>query len=314
MSADRRPLAVFLTGPTASGKTALACRLADRFPVQLISVDSALVYRGMDIGTAKPDKATLAAYPHALIDVRDPWQPYSAANFREDALAIMHTCVERGVLPLLVGGTGLYFRALEHGLSPLPQADAAVRHRLSQEAQQIGWPALHSRLARLDPEAARRIGPNDAQRIQRMLEVIELGGGRPFSEQVGKARSPHFPWRTLKLALVPSDRKRLHARIAERFGMMLEQGFLDEVRTLLRHEGMTDDLPAWRAVGYRQARAWLEGRVDEATFRQRAVAATRQLAKRQVTWLRREADVRWIDPFRNDAGDLVMDAVGRFVK
>src|SRR6185312_13570625 len=297
MSLDRRPLAIFLMGPTASGKTALACELADRFPVELVSVDSALVYRGLDIGAAKPDAVTLRRHPHALIDIRDPAQPYSAAEFRDGALAAMRAITARGRVPLLVGGTGLYFRALQRGLSELPEADPALRARLTDEAACIGWPAMHARLARLDPAAAARIGPNDAQRLQRALEVIALSG-RPLSELQRGGRGEAFPWRVLKLALLPADRAPLHARIAERFDAMLAAGFLDELRTLRARGDLHADLPAIRAVGYRQGWEHLDGQSDAAGFRERAIFATRQLAKRQITWLRAELDARVFDPER----------------
>lgn len=308
---DRRPPAIFLMGPTASGKTALACALAERFPLALASVDSALVYRGLDIGAAKPDAATLARHPHALVDIREPTEPYSAANFREDALAAMTTIARGGRVPLLVGGTGLYFRALEHGLSALPDADPALRARLAGEADDEGWPALHARLARLDPVAASRIRPRDAQRIQRALEVIELTG-RPLSAQQASSRR-RLPWRVLKLALVPGDRGRLHARIAQRFDLMLEQGFLDEARRLRASPGFDPDLPAMRAVGYRQAWPHLDGSEPFATFRERAIFATRQLAKRQLTWLRSELDARTIDPDRASFAEIAVDAVELFL-
>jgi len=295
MSPDARPPAIFLMGPTASGKTALACELADRFPLDLVSVDSALVYRGLDIGAAKPDAATLARYPHALIDIRDPAQPYSAAEFCDDALAAMRAITARGRVPLLVGGTGLYFRALQRGLSELPEADPALRARLADEASRIGWPAMHAWLARLDPAAAVRIGPNDAQRLQRALEVIELSG-RPLTELQRGGRGEVFPWRVLKLALLPGDRRPLHARIAERFDAMLAAGFLDELRALHARDDLHADLPAIRAVGYRQGWEYLDGATDAAGFRDRAIFATRQLAKRQITWLRAELDARVFDP------------------
>jgi tRNA dimethylallyltransferase len=297
MPVDQRPLAIFLMGPTASGKTALACQLSERFPLDLISVDSALVYRGMDIGTAKPDAAMLARYPHALIDIRDPVQPYSAADFRADVLPVMQHISDRGRVPLLVGGTGLYFRALQQGLSDLPEADPATRARLSAEAEQLGWPAMHARLAELDPIAARRIGCNDAQRLQRALEVIELTG-RPLSElqRSGAAGASSFPWRVLKLALLPTDRGVLHARIAQRFDAMLAADFLDEVRLLRTRHDLHADLPAIRAVGYRQAWEHLDGLTDLAEFRDRGIFATRQLAKRQITWLRSDFGARLLDP------------------
>ncbi len=311
MPIDQRPLAIFLMGPTASGKTALACELSERFPLDLISVDSALVYRGMDIGTAKPDAATLARYPHALIDIRDPSQPYSAADFSTDALPVMQQISARGTVPLLVGGTGLYFRALQQGLSDLPDADPVVRARLFAEAQQIGWPAMHTRLATLDPAAALRIGANDAQRLQRALEVIEITG-HPLSElqQRGHTR---FPWRVLKLALLPEDRGVLHARIAQRFDTMLAEGFLDEMQTLRARGDLHADLPAIRAVGYRQAWEHLEGAIDAAEFRDRAIFATRQLAKRQITWLRSDVGARVFDPDRPHLLARAADAVQLFL-
>lgn len=312
MPNDCRPPAIFLMGPTASGKTALACSLADRFPVGLVSVDSALVYRGLDIGSAKPDGATLARYPHALIDIRDPVEPYSAADFRTDALAAMQAITDAGRIPLLVGGTGLYFRALQQGLSALPEADAGLRARLGAEATVIGWPALHARLATLDPVTAARLGPNDAQRIQRALEVITLTG-KPLSELHGVRPRAPFPWRVLKLALLPEDRAPLHARIAERFDSMLAAGFLDEVRALRARGDLHADLPAIRAVGYRQAWAHLDGQFDQAELRDRGIFATRQLAKRQITWLRSELDARLLDPERAELQARAVEALALFV-
>ena len=314
MPVDQRPLAIFLMGPTASGKTALACELSGRFPLELISVDSALVYRDMDIGTAKPDAATLARYPHALIDIRDPLQPYSAADFRANALPAMQQISARGRVPLLVGGTGLYFRALQQGLSDLPEADPLTRGRLSAEAEQLGWPALHARLAELDPEAARRIGCNDAQRLQRALEVIELTG-RPLSElqRKGATRPTTFPWRVLKLALLPTDRGVLHARIAQRFDAMLAAGFLDEMRVLRARGDLHADLPAIRAVGYRQAWDHLDGLTDLAEFRERGIFDTRQLAKRQITWLRSDFGARLLDPDRPCLLERATDALQLFL-
>jgi tRNA dimethylallyltransferase len=308
---DQRPAAIFLMGPTASGKTALACALAERFPLALVSVDSALVYRGLDIGAAKPDAATLARHPHALVDIRDPAQAYSAAEFRHDALDAMAAITRAGRTPLLVGGTGLYFRALEHGLSALPDADPALRMRLAAEATRDGWAALHARLDALDPQAAARIRPGDAQRIQRALEVIELTG-RPLSAQQDGPRG-RLPWRVLKLALVPADRGALHARIADRFDAMLAGGFLDEARRLRAGPDWRDDLPAMRAVGYRQAWAHLDGSDDAATFRDKAIFATRQLAKRQLTWLRSELDARQVDPDRSLFAEVAYSAVELFL-
>lgn len=311
MPIDSRPPAIFLMGPTASGKTALACALHERFPLALVSVDSALVYRGMDIGTAKPDAATLARYPHALVDIRDPARPYSAADFRDDALAAMRRIGEAGKVPLLVGGTGLYFRALQRGLSSLPPADPEVRSRLSAEAAEVGWPAMHRRLAQLDPAAARRIRPGDQQRLQRALEVIELTG-RPLSEQQSGCGGP-FPWRVLKLALLPRERTALHARIERRFDAMLADGLLDEVAALRARGDLHPDLPAIRAVGYRQAWEYLDGRGDLAELRARGIHATRQLAKRQLTWLRTELDARVLDPDGVATERRAADALGLFL-
>ena len=299
-------------GPTASGKTALACALSERFPLGLISVDSALVYRGLDIGAAKPDATTLARYPHALIDIRDPGQPYSAADFSADAQAAMLRIGEAGRIPLLVGGTGLYFRALQRGLSSLPDADAQVRAQLAEQAAVIGWEGMHRRLAQLDPPAAARIKPGDAQRIQRALEVITLTGQALSAQQQGGRRAP-FPWRVLKLALLPQDRAALHARIAQRFDGMLQDGLLDEVRALRQRGDLAPDLPALRAVGYRQAWEHLDGRYDAPELRNRGIFATRQLAKRQITWLRSELDARVLDPEHGDLPGRAADAVGLFL-
>ncbi len=304
---DQRPPAIFLMGPTASGKTALALRLAERFPVDLISVDSALVYRGLDIGAAKPDAATLAQFPHRLIDIRDPAQPYSAAEFRTDALREMSATTAAGRIPLLVGGTGLYFRALQYGLSDLPEADPALRARLADEARVLGWAALHARLGELDPAAAARIRAGDAQRIQRALEVIALSG-KTLSAQQG-APPQRFGYRVLKLALIPADRAALHARIAARMDAMLAQGFLAEVQRLRARGDLHGDLPAVRAVGYRQAWQHLDGEFDVAQLRDRAIFATRQLAKRQFTWLRGELDARALDPLAKRHTDVAEDAV-----
>jgi tRNA dimethylallyltransferase len=312
MPVDRRPLAIFLMGPTASGKTALACALSEQFPLGLISVDSALVYRGLDIGSAKPDAVTLARYPHELIDIRDPAEPYSAADFSLDAQAAMQRLHEAGKVPLLVGGTGLYFRALQRGLSSLPEANAEVRAQLAEEAVAIGWDGMHRRLVQLDPTAAERIKPNDAQRIQRALEVIALTG-QPLSAQQQGGRGKPFPWRVLKLALLPMDRAPLHARIALRFEAMLEHGLLDEVRALRRRGDLVPDLPAIRAVGYRQAWEHLDGLYDVAVLRDKGVFATRQLAKRQITWLRSELDARTLDPEESGLQERSIGAVNLFL-
>lgn len=312
-SIDQRPPAIFLMGPTATGKTALACALSDRFDVELVSVDSALVYRGLDIGAAKPSAETLRRYPHALVDIRDPSQPYSAAQFRDDALAAMQAITARGRVPLLVGGTGLYFRALERGLARMPSADVAVRARLRAQAGRDGWPALHARLAQRDPAAAARIRPGDAQRIQRALEVIELTGETPTVLHAAAREAQRLPYRVLKLALIPAHREVLRERIAARFDAMLAAGFLDEVERLRARGDLDADLPALRAVGYRQAWDLLGGSVSAGEFRQRAIDATRQLAKRQTTWLRSELDARVFDPDAPACGVRVAAAVALFL-
>ena len=312
MPIDRRPLAIFLMGPTASGKTALACTLREQFALDLVSVDSALVYRGMNIGTAKPDAATLARHPHALIDIRDPAQAYSAADFCVDARAVMRESSARGRVPLLVGGTGLYFRALQSGLAALPPADPALRLQLGQAAARDGWAALHAQLARLDPPAAARIDMHDAQRIQRALEVIALTG-QPLSDLHSASAATIFPWRVLKLALLPADRGVLHARIAERFDAMLSAGFLQEVARLRGRPDLRAELPAMRAVGYRQAWEHLEGLTSVTEFRNRSVFATRQLAKRQITWLRSDPSLRVFESERVDAGASIGAAVALFL-
>lgn len=300
MRHDVRPRAIALMGPTASGKSAYALRLAQRLDGEIVSVDSALVYRGLDIGAAKPSRAELAQVPHHLIDLRQPWQPYSAAEFAGDARAAIGGIVARGKLPILAGGTGLYFRALLEGLSGMPPADEATRAAISAEAQAHGWAALHAELARVDPGAAARIHATDAQRIQRALEVYRLSG-RPISAWQRDASGQRLPLNVLKLVLAPPQREILHARIEQRFDAMLAAGFLEEVRALralpeLAAHPRPLDLPAVRAVGYRQAWEHLNGDSSAAGFRERAIAATRQLAKRQYTWLRGELDARWFDP------------------
>ncbi len=307
MPVSRHPPAIFLMGPTASGKTALAVSLIERFPLEIISVDSALVYRGMDIGTAKPDAATLARAPHHLLDIRDPTEAYSAAAFCTDARRLMADIVARGRVPLLVGGTMLYFRALLQGLDDLPRADPALRRTLENEAAARGWPALHGELAQVDPVTAARLAPNDSQRVGRALEIFRLTG-QPMSALLDKAQTA-LPYRVLQLALIPSDRAVLHQCIAERFDAMLAEGLLDEVSALRQTHALTPDLPAMRAVGYRQAWAHLEGETDLNSLREQGIAATRQLAKRQLTWLRSWPDAVVLDALANDleaqAGVLV---------
>lgn len=288
-------------GPTASGKTELAVQLVANLPCDIVSVDSAMVYRGMDIGTAKPDPETLAKAPHRLIDIRDPAQPYSAAEFAADAAREIEAIHAAGRIPLLVGGTMLYFRALARGLSPLPPADPDVREALAGEAQRHGWGKLHARLAAHDPESAARIHRNDAQRIQRALEILELTG-RPPSHWHGRRQASRPSWSPLELALAPADRDRLHARIEARFDAMLAAGFLSEVEKLRARPDLGPDKPALRAVGYRQLWQHLDGELSFEEARVRGVFASRQLAKRQLTWLRRETG----------AGRLDSDDPGRF--
>jgi tRNA dimethylallyltransferase len=295
-----QPLAVFLMGPTASGKTAVAVELVQRLPLEIISVDSALVYRGMDIGTAKPDAATLALAPHRLIDIRDPGEAYSAAQFRVDALREMELICASGNTPLLVGGTMLYFRALEQGLSDLPGADPEVRAQLEGRAAEIGWAAMHQRLAEVDAQSAARIHPNDPQRIQRALEVYELTGVA-LSELCRRGSETPPNYRFLKIVLAPPERDVLHRRIEARFRAMLEQGFLDEVRGLHGRGDLDARLPALRAVGYRQAWMYLQGELSADEWVEKALLATRQYARRQLTWLRAEADAHWVDPLGADA-------------
>jgi tRNA dimethylallyltransferase len=299
------PPAIFLMGPTASGKTALAIELVRQLPCEIISVDSALVYRGMDIGTAKPDAAELALAPHRLIDICDPAEAYSAARFREDALAEMAEISASGCIPLLVGGTMLYFRALEYGLSRLPEADPDIRADLEREAGESGWEALHAQLMRVDPAAAARIHPNDPQRIQRALEVYRLTG-QPLSRLQRQAERNELPYRLVKLARAPQSRAVLHRRIAERFNQMLEEGFEAEVRQLLQRDDLRPEMPSLRSVGYRQMIRYLRGEWDRETMIERGIIATRQLAKRQFTWLRSYPDVHWLD---EEAGNILQQAL-----
>ena len=315
MPVDTRPLAIAVMGPTASGKTAFAIELARRHGGEIVSVDSALVYRGLNIGAAKPDAAERAGIPHHLLDVREPWQPYSAAEYAADARTAIEGIVARGKLPVLAGGTGLYFRALLHGLAAMPQADPALRAIIAAQAAERGWAALHAELARVDAPAAARIGPADAQRIQRALEVFRISG-RSISQWQHDRPPPRLPLRVLKLVLAPAERATLHTRIAVRFDCMLQAGFLDEVRRLralppLREHPVPLDLPALRAVGYRQAWEHLDGGTSAGEFRERGIFATRQLAKRQLTWLRGELDARRFDPER-DGGQL-REAVSHFL-
>ncbi|HEY5971307.1 MAG TPA: tRNA (adenosine(37)-N6)-dimethylallyltransferase MiaA [Pseudoxanthomonas sp.] len=307
MSIDQRPLAIALMGPTASGKTALALDWAQRLEGEIVSVDSALVYRGLDIGAAKPTAAEQGAVPHHMLDVRDPWHPYSAAEFATDARRALDDIARRGKMPILAGGTGLYFHALLHGLSDMPEADAAMRAAIEAEAGERGWAALHAELQRIDPEAAARIHATDAQRIQRALEVFRLSGRTISAWRKAAINAPRAPFRVLKLVLAPHERAVLHQRIEMRFDAMLRDGFLDEVARLralpeLQAHPRPLELPALRAVGYRQAWEHLDGAFDAAEFRDRGIFATRQLAKRQLTWLRGELDARWFDPLNERDG------------
>ena len=308
------PPAIFLMGPTASGKTGLAVELYQHLPIELISVDSALVYRDMDIGTAKPDAATLAKAPHHLIDLIPPTEVYSAAQFRNDALRLMAEIAARGKVPLLVGGTMLYFKALQGGLSALPEANPEVRAKLDAEAAQIGWAGMHEKLAAIDLETAARLQPSDAQRIQRALEVYEISG-KTMTELHQMPVSSDLPYRLLKIALVPSDRKVLHERIALRFDDMLKQGFIDEVKALLKtYPDLAPELPSMRCVGYRQALEHLAGEYDLAELRDRGIFATRQLAKRQLTWLRGMDDTFEVDCLNPKMYDLVFNEINQLIK
>lgn len=306
---ERLPPAIFLMGPTAAGKTDLALALADALPCELISVDSALIYRGMDIGTAKPDRATLERYPHRLIDIRDPAESYSAAEFRADALAAMAEITARGRIPLLVGGTMLYFKALLEGLADMPGADPVVRAELEARAAVEGWEALHRELTEVDPESAARIHPNDPQRLTRALEVYRVSGLSMTAHRQHQAAQnsgldapgmAHLPYTVAQFAIAPTQRQVLHARIAQRFHLMLEQGFVEEVEALRLRGDLHAGLPSIRAVGYRQVWDYLEGRLDREGMAERGIIATRQLAKRQFTWLRSWAALEWLDSQAND--------------
>ena len=291
---EHKPLAIFLMGPTASGKTDLAIQLRQQLPVEVISVDSALIYRGMDIGTAKPSKAELALAPHRLIDICDPAESYSAANFRTDALREMQEISAQGKIPLLVGGTMLYYKALLEGLSPLPSADEKVRSEIEAKAALIGWAGLHQELCKIDPISAQRINPNDSQRINRALEVFYLTGKTltELTAQKGEA----LPYDILQFAIAPEQREVLHLRIEQRFHKMIELGFQQEVEKLYRRPDLNENLPSIRCVGYRQMWEYLRGDYDHDEMVFRGICATRQLAKRQITWLRGwTSPIQWLD-------------------
>ena len=309
-----QPKAILLLGPTASGKTALALQLADRFPIELVSVDSALVYRDMNIGTAKPDAETLRKYPHHLIDLIAPPEVYSAARFCSDALKAMSQISARGKIPLLVGGTMLYVKALREGLSDLPAADADVRVALEARAAKDGWPAMHAELARVDPDTAVRLKATDSQRIQRALEVFQLTGSPISSLQTRSTENRDFPYAMLGIGLVAEQRSVLHERIALRFDAMLAAGLIDEVKTLRTSYALTAEMPSMRCVGYRQTWEYLEGTIDRKTLRENGIAATRQLAKRQLTWLRAMKDVTPLDCLRSDLQEVVIARIGQFLE
>jgi tRNA dimethylallyltransferase len=299
-----KPPVIFLMGPTAAGKTGLAVALARRLPIEIVSVDSALVYRGMDIGTAKPEPHVLAQIRHHLVDILEPTEAYSAAQFRADALGAIEGVLARGKIPLLTGGTMLYFRALERGLAELPQADAAIRARIEDEAQKKGWASLHARLAAIDPKTAARIHANDPQRIQRALEVHALTG-EPLSHLLERARGEPFPYPLAKWIVAPRDRSWLHARIDLRFRQMLAQGLVDEVARLRARGDLDLNKPSMRAVGYRQVWEYLDGRYGIDAMIDRGIAATRQFAKRQLTWLRAETEAEWFSGEDGGLDDLL---------
>jgi tRNA dimethylallyltransferase len=308
------PAAILLMGPTASGKSALAAALAQRFPVEIVSVDSAQIYRGMDIGTAKPSIAERRAVPHHLIDILDPTERYSAAQFRGEAIRLIREISARGRTPLLVGGTLLYFKALREGLSDLPDSDDEVRAGIDAEAAELGWHALHARLAEVDPQTAARLKPTDSQRIQRALEVFRVSGV-PMSALLGRKKGAALPFRLIEIALKPSDRGELHRRIEKRFDAMLERGLVEELRALRKRYALRRELPSMRCVGYRQAWQFLEGEIDRGELRDRGIFATRQLAKRQLTWLRAMKAAPSFDCLAEDldaeALDYVRDELAR---
>jgi tRNA dimethylallyltransferase len=304
------PTAIFLMGPTASGKTGLALHLVEKMACEVVSVDSALIYRGMDIGTAKPGMDILRRVPHHLVDIVDPTQSYSAAQFCSDALQCMRQITARGRIPLLTGGTMLYFKALREGLSELPAADAALRARLEEKARYEGWSRLHAELQCVDPPTAARLRPNDGQRIQRALEIFYLTG-RPMSAHLAPGRKAALPYRLIPVALLPGRREELHRRIASRFDAMLARGLIDEVRALRGRFPLTAAMPAMRCVGYRQVWQYLEQKCDLATLRERAIVATRQLAKRQLTWLRAMQGIEGFDCLEVDVGAKVLRFVDR---
>ena len=294
--ANTQPPAIFLLGPTASGKSDLAMKLTSHLPVELVSVDSALVYRDMNIGTAKPDAEILRQYPHHLVDIRNPDEVYSAADFRSEVLTLMSAISERGNIPLLVGGTMLYFKVLIEGIASMPAADSAIREKIVREAETGGWQKVHQRLAEVDPESAARIHPNDPQRLQRALEIWELTGESMTQLQKKQQNLVSLPFSVCQLAIIPSDRADLHRIIAARFEQMIKDGFIEEVEHLREKYDLNAELPSIKSVGYRQVWQYLEGEVDRKAMQERAIIATRQLAKRQFTWLRGWSNLKEI-PF-----------------
>jgi tRNA dimethylallyltransferase len=310
MASSALPPAILLMGPTASGKTAVAAQLATTLPCEIISVDSALVYKGMDIGTAKPDAELLKQAPHHLIDIIEPHESYSAARFRDDALALMREITERGNIPLLAGGTMLYFKALVEGLNDLPEADPTIRLIIQTMADEEGWPAVHDKLRKVDPETAARLEPTDAQRIQRALEIFYITG-RSMTDLLKKPKYVYFPYAPIRIALLPGDRAALHERIAKRFDTMLAAGLVEELRGLRETYGLEPEMPSMRCVGYRQAWDFLDNRISRAELREQGIAATRQLAKRQLTWLRGMSDCTEFDCLAPHVGDLVLEYVRR---
>ena len=308
MATSTPPPAILLMGPTASGKTAVAVQLATTLPCEIISVDSALVYKGMDIGTAKPDAETLARAPHHLINIIEPHESYSAARFRDDALALMREITERGNIPLLVGGTMLYFKSLVEGLNDLPEADSTVRLIIETMAEEEGWPAVHEKLRKVDPETAARLEPNDSQRVQRALEIYYITG-KSMTDLLKKPKYVYFPYTPIRIALLPGDRAVLHDRIAQRFEKMLDAGLVDELRALRDEYALEPDMPSMRCVGYRHAWDFMNDRISRTELLEQGIAATRQLAKRQLTWLRSTENLTEFDCLTENVGDLVLEYI-----
>ena len=311
LNKENLPPAIFLMGPTASGKTALSVELAEILNAEIISVDSALVYKGMDIGTAKPTLEERKGIPHHLIDILDPSESYSTGSFRKDSLQLMHDITSRGKVPLLVGGTMLYFNALFNGLASLPEASPAIRKKLDEELAANGKAAMHARLKSIDPESAERIHPNDPQRVQRAIEVYEISG-KPITQFFREAEKNQIPYHKIKLIVAPEDRKQLHEKIAQRFKMMVEQGLIAEVDALYQRGDLNEQLPAIRAVGYRQTWSYLRGEYDLDTMIEKGIIATRQLAKRQFTWLRREEDALMFASYQSNLSAKVLQCIQEY--